>query len=220
MSWEPDPASAATAVPGVGVVSAPRAIHTSIPTWTRHASLPATVVVAPGPWLVLGDLGPLTSAVVQQSASPARGRLSGAPEGARRPGDVEQISVDPRAPDDVEAVIREIGRARGPIAGAILLWSVGQDDTAAVASQGVGTSSDHALTAGLTEWGGETPVRIVAATVGGQSVIDEPARGYVAALLHGPAIVLPTEVPGLQARTVDLDTADGVMAIGCRLVHW
>ncbi len=210
---EPAPANAASAVPGVGVVSTPRAIHTSIPTWTRHASLPATVVVAPGPWLVLGDSGPLTSAVVQQLSVAGARPIVLVPEGARLPGDVEQISVDPRAPDDVEAVIREIGRARGPIAGAILLWSVGQDDTAAVASQGVGYSALIMLAAGLTEWGGETPVRIVAVTAGGQSVIDEPARGYVAALLHGPAIVLPTEVPGLQVRTVDLDTADGVMAI-------
>ena len=56
-------------------------------------------------------------------------------------------------------------------------------------------------------------MRIIVATFGAESVLNEPVSNPAAALGLGPVLVLPTEVPQLQMRAVDLDLQDGAGSI-------
>ena len=62
-----------------------------------------------------------------------------------------------------------------------------------------------ALAEGLEVSPSEPTVRVIVATFGAESVLNEPVRDPTAALALGPVLALPTEVPGLQMRAVDLD---------------
>ena len=46
---------------------------------------------------------------------------------------------------------------------------------------------------------------VIAVSAGAQSVLDEPVVRPEAALLSGPVIVLPTEMPGIRIRNVDIE---------------
>ena len=100
--------------------------------------------------------------------------------------------------------------AHGSIHGAIYLGSRSVDDRAA------GTASYHALVAlaeGLEVSRSGATIRIIVATFGAESVLNEPVRNPAAALALGPVLVLPTEVPQLQMRAVDLDLQDDARSI-------
>ena len=70
-----------------------------------------------------------------------------------------------------------------------------------------------ALAEGLRASRNGATVRIIVATFGAESVLNEPVRNPAAALALGPVLVLPTEVPQLQMRAVDLDLQDGARSI-------
>ena len=65
-----------------------------------------------------------------------------------------------------------------------------------------------ALAEGLQLPGGEH-LRIVVATFGSESVLDENVCDYIEALAKGPMLALPAEVPGLKMRIVDFDAKGG-----------
>ena len=111
---------------------------------------------------------------------------------------------------DISAIVQRVRGTHGSIQGAIYLGSGSADDRAA------GTASYHALVAlaeGLEVSPNGATVRIIVATFGAESVLNEPVRNPAAALALGPVLVLPTEVPQLQMRAVDLDLQDGARSI-------
>ena len=93
---------------------------------------------------------------------------------------------------DISAIVQRIRGTQGSIQGAIYLGSGSTDDRAA------GTASYHALVAlaeGLEVSPNGPTVRIIVATFGAESVLNEPVRNPAAALALGPVLALPTEVP-------------------------
>ena len=113
--------------------------------------------------------------------------------------DAAYFRVRAGAPEDTSMVARQVHDARGPIQGVIYLWSVPADDSLTA------IQSYHALVAFVEGLASEPQVRVIVATFGAASVLDEPARDPIAAMALGPVLTLPTEVPGLVMRAVDLD---------------
>jgi NAD(P)-dependent dehydrogenase (short-subunit alcohol dehydrogenase family) len=56
-------------------------------------------------------------------------------------------------------------------------------------------------------------VRVIVATSGAESVLNESVRNPATALALGPVLALPTEVPQLHMRAVDLDLQDGAKSV-------
>jgi acyl transferase domain-containing protein len=172
------------------------------PSWTRDETFDGATPRLDGPWLVLGDRGPLSTAVLQRlEAAGARPILVGAGRGYE-PSSGSQFHVRPGSAEDFEALLGAVETQHGRLSGAIMLWDV---LTGLEGSPTPGYAGLVALSAGLHSWDEESPGRVIAVTAGAQSVLDEPVARPEASLLFGPGLVLPTEVPGIAIRTVDLD---------------
>jgi acyl transferase domain-containing protein/acyl carrier protein len=113
-----------------------------------------------------------------------------------------------------DAVAREVTAAGASAVVAEAAAQLGRDAAGAIdlrtlpgcapAGQDPLARSYHALVA-LAEKAQGRPFRIVVATRGAQSVLDERVQDLDALLVTGPVLSLPTEVPGLRMRAVDLD---------------
>jgi phthiocerol/phenolphthiocerol synthesis type-I polyketide synthase E len=173
------------------------------PTWARDDS-PVPEPRLAGTWLVLAQPGLLGEAVAN------RARRAGATLVLVEPGDhferlgAARFRVRPGYQDDLAAAIRQAGMA-SPVAGALFVWSAGDDPGSAVE---LSFHSLVALAEAIAPAAPSAPVRIIAATFGAESVFDEPVRRFDGALARGPVLVLPAEVPGLRMRAVDLEPAD------------
>jgi phthiocerol/phenolphthiocerol synthesis type-I polyketide synthase E len=127
-----------------------------------------------------------------------------AAEGAYEQSGTSCFHVRPGAAEDIAALLQAIETPERPIVGAIVLWDV----LAGISGTPTpGYAALVALAAGLDSWDDAAPKRIVAVSAGAHSVLDEPVARPEAALLLGPAIVLPTEMPGVTIRSVDLEEA-------------
>jgi acyl transferase domain-containing protein len=170
------------------------------PTWMRDDAVSARAGLD-GVWLVLARAGPLGEAV----ARCARG--AGATVVLVEPGDrlerleASRYRVRPGNDADLGAVVREVRAAGSPVRGVLHLWLAEDEDGLDPV-----TSGYHTLVAlaAVLEPAPSSPVRILVGTVGGASVLDEPVRRPEVALSLGPVLSLPTEVPGLRMRAVDL----------------
>ncbi len=183
---EPAPARELAQASGNSAALGDGTIRTYLPTWTRHDALSEGVPRAHGIWLVLGDAGVLASAVADAL------RAAGA-----RPVLLEA--------GDVEGALRDLSASSDGVAGAILLSANGGAN-AAWDSEGYRTLI--AVVAGLSAWERKEPARVIVATAQCQSVIDETVTRSAAATLCGAVLALPTELPGLDIRNVDLDLRD------------
>jgi acyl transferase domain-containing protein len=184
--------------------AAPRIVTPRLfaPSWTRDESIGGTKPRLAGAWLVFGDGGALTDAVMRTlGAAGATPILVEAGRGFERSA-TATFRLRPDAAEDFEALLGAVETAHGRLSGAILLWDVlgGIDGAPTPAYAGL-----VALSAGLHSWDEDAPGRVIAVTGGAQSVLDEPVARPQAALLFGPSLVLPREVPGIAIRTVDLD---------------
>jgi phthiocerol/phenolphthiocerol synthesis type-I polyketide synthase E len=195
--------------------------HLYAPTWTRDESISASEPRVHGVWIVFADRAPLADAlvarlqdagatpiVVEAGASYGRFNLTG-------------FQMRPDDPDDVATLVHDINGLHGPIAGAILLWDLLAEDSAWAGPPTRGYAALVAVAAGLDALSDSAPIQVITVSVGAQSVLDEPVVRPDAALLFGPVIVLPTEVPGIRIRSVDIemgDAAPGVPAIARMLV--
>ena len=161
-----------------------------------------------GVWVVLADSAPLTDAVVD------RVRAAGATPIFAEAGtsyerlDRARFRMRPGDPDDVGALLRDIGSTHGPIAGAIMLLDAAEPNAARMNSPTRGYAALVNLAAGLEVHGGDDPVSVIAVSFGAQSVLDEPIVRPDAALLFGPVIALPTEVRNIRLRSVDFGMGD------------
>lgn len=187
--------SAATAATANGVVSRSARIEDWIyaPTWSRDDSTLASANTA-GRWLVLGSGDKVAVGVCD----------------ALRDAGVPCAHIAQRPADPPEDLIRCLNEpAALPVVGIINLWSLPTATGTALDAQ---ASYDLlvALATNLPAQGDST-LMLLHATAGGESVSGEPVREAAQALAMGPVLVLPTEVPGLRMRSVDLPCDNGLL---------
>ena len=156
---------------------------TFAPVWVRDELPPDEAPQLTGTWLILGDTGPLARAVLQ------RFQAAGA------------TAVLVERGDDMLAVVERLQEAGPPIAGAIHLWTITAADAFAP-EQAYSTLVALGSALGTRV---QSPVRIIHASAGGATILDEPQRSPEAALALGPLLVLPEEFSNLSMRSVDLD---------------
>jgi acyl transferase domain-containing protein len=190
------------------------------PSWARDETLHRAAPQLQGAWLVFGDGGALTGAVATRlsrvGAKPFHIEAAAGYEQA----DATRFRVRPGDVDHLSAVLEAIRLDHGEIAGAIVLWDAAGDGAIGEPPT-VGYAALVALAASLDARDDTEPLRIIAATVGAQSVLDEPIVRPGAAQICGPVIVLPTETPALAIRGIDLlgdDVANDIDAAAAALV--
>lgn len=182
------------------VASGSGAARFYLTTWARDASFSGTPRGVDGVWLVLGDDGELTDQVLGQL------RVAGTMPVLVKPGAGFRncgnacYEVRPGEADDMAALAGAIEGSQGRVAGAILLWSLSAPD--------IGYAALIALATSLNAADDLPPVRIIVASAGAQSVLDEPVQHREGARVFGPTMVVPTEVPRIVIRSVDLESRD------------
>ena len=173
------------------------------PTWQRDDALAGTAPHLSGAWLVVGGPADLAEAVAARVVQ-AGGRAVRVHEGAafERLADTS-FQVRPGAADDVAALVRELRRGETAVAGAIVLWSLVAADDDPARQLRLLYHAQVALANGL-DASPAAPLRIVVATAGAHSVLDEAVGAVGLATAYGAVLALPGEVPGLHMRLVDL----------------
>ena len=168
-----------------------------VPTWER-ADLGATGRRAlTGTWLVFGAQNALTGDVA------ARLRAAGADVLTIRGGDAfsadgtDGFTLRPDADADYAELLGALAGRR--LAGVLHLWNVGGTEPVDTARP---LHELLALGRALVAVG--TPLRVVLATSGAQSVLGELITAPSRALVAGPVLALPAEQPGLHVSTLDL----------------
>jgi acyl transferase domain-containing protein len=168
------------------------------PTWTRDDSSAGSIA---GTWLVLGDGAALTHAVCR--ALQARGASTLVVERGAACARVAPSLWQVRAThvgDDLAQLLRDVPHGAKP-RHAVHLWSLPAMQSA---PPDASTAYDVliALAANLAA-GADT--HVLHCTAGAESVLDDPIVDAQSALATGPVLVLPTEMPGLQVRSIDFD---------------
>jgi phthiocerol/phenolphthiocerol synthesis type-I polyketide synthase E len=173
------------------------------PTWQRGDKLDAVSPHLNGTWLVAGGTDALASAVAAcvEAAGGEPLRVQEGASYARHPDG--SCSLRPGSADDAAALGRDAHRAGQGIAGAIILWGLGAESESRARQLQLLYHAQVAFAAGLHA-SPRAPVRVVIATSGAQSVLNEPITFVDAAAAHGPVLALPSEAEGLQLRLVDL----------------
>jgi phthiocerol/phenolphthiocerol synthesis type-I polyketide synthase E len=185
----------ATTAPQVSVstdgapTAAPRAADVGewlfTPTWTRSEVAAVRKPRLTGSWLVAGGAEALASSVA--------GHVLAAGGKAIRLADAK----------DAAHVAAEARLAGSPVVGVIVLWSLVEEGAGLQQLLQSLYYDQVSLVLGLAPTP-ESALRVVVATTGVQSVLDEPVTFYEAAMAVGPMLALPIEMPGLQMRLVDL----------------
>ena len=178
------------------------------PTWTRDSSAFNEVSNLSGAWLVSARRGTLANSVVTQLRAAGADPILLEPGDNPRNIDTTHFQVRPREAEDIAAVVDQL-RSRGRVEGAIYIWNA--DDDLSDATHTATYDALVALAQGLGPSSGK-PARIIVATFGAESVLDEPVFAATSAVVLGPVLVLPTELPGLQMRAVDFDVATATNA--------
>lgn len=177
-----EPATPAASAPASGGV--PRSARIDdwffAPTWARDDRRPGDAPA--GRWLVLGGDAAFAAAVADALRAVGCEPLTAAP-------DAQALAALPR--DGV------------PLRGVLNLSCTGASALPADEAYALLV----ALAAALPPPADAHPLRLLHATVGGESVLGEPVADPRAALAAGPVLVLPTEMAGLQARSIDIDPA-------------
>ena len=172
------------------------------PTWLR--STIATLVPQSGVWLVVSPPSALTDALCSKLAAGGARPVRVVPGLVPRQSAPDAFEIRLGHDEDVAGVAAVLA-GTGQVFGAFLLFEAAAmgDRAAAEIYRAV-----VALAGGL---GGDSAVRIVVVTNGGQSVLAELVAQPALAACLGPTLVLPTELPGLSVRWVDLavDLANG-----------
>ena len=187
--------------------SAADAVRMYAPTWMRDETLLGATPRLEGTWIVFTDAGPLANAVAEElRATGAQPVIAEAGEFYERCGDA-LFRVRPSEPDDILAMVHDVGGSIGPVQGAVVLWDVTSGLSATTASPTRGYGTLVALASGLDVWDEGAPLRVLAVSVRAHRVAAEPVNRPEAATLFGPVLVLPTEAPGLRIRSVDLEVS-------------
>jgi acyl transferase domain-containing protein/acyl carrier protein len=152
--------------------------------WSRQAAAPAPAALH-GRWLVVGGPPALNAAVL------AKLQAAGASAAAHL---AAEAVTDP-----------------GEVAGAVLLVPLNGEGAAAAYSA---YQEIVRICEQLETWGRAEPARVLVASAGVWSILDEAVGDHHAALALGPVLSLPYEAPGLTLRHVDVaaDLSDVTLA--------
>jgi phthiocerol/phenolphthiocerol synthesis type-I polyketide synthase E len=175
------------------------------PSWLRADVDGGKSIKLDGMWLVLDDGSSLGSALVAgiEAAGGAAIRLLPGQSFEKLPD--ERYRVRPGVSADIETVLSD-RRHSSPVSGALYLW-----DIEGVEVPGVrGTLALSALAEALHKTKSPGGTRIIVATSGAASVLDEPITHASKGFAVAPTLVLPTEVPNLLVRMVDTPSRDAV----------
>ena len=180
------------------------------PSWARDESVSTASLSLQGVWVILADRAPLAEAVVDRIRAAGGTPIFAEAGTAYQRLDPAGFRVRTDDPDDVDALLREIGSAHGPVAGAIMLLAATAPESASVGSSTREYVAVINLAAGLEAHGDGEAIPVIMASFGAQSVIDEPVVRPEAAVLFGPAIVLPTEIRDIRLRSVDFEMGEAM----------
>jgi phthiocerol/phenolphthiocerol synthesis type-I polyketide synthase E len=151
------------------------------PLWTRDDSVVSNRIRLSGNWLVLGDDGALTQAVLSELQTAGAAAML-----VRRGTDLGPLR-----------------KTHAPV-GVIHLWGVVQD---ALPGRSV-FDSLIALAVELAPDIDGKSLRVIHASMRLTSIFDEAGQQPRDALALGPTLVLPAEYPRLHLRSVDLEVSD------------
>jgi acyl transferase domain-containing protein len=165
------------------------------PTWARDDAARSGGRLE-GTWLVLAHAGRFGEAVVRAVREAGGSPVLLEPAGEFQPLGEGRYRVRPGAEEDLRAVAGDVGAVRG----VLFLWLVGPNPGEAIR---VGYHSLVAAASALQP-SPASPLLVLVGTEGGASVLDERVTQPQAAVATGPVITLPTEIPGLRMRAVDL----------------
>jgi acyl transferase domain-containing protein len=177
------------------------------PTWTRQPTRTGAKSKVAGLWLLLGQRGELGRALEQRLQ--AAGANVVLVENGERFEAIEPRHFQARwdQVQDLSAIVERVSQVDGPVAGAVFLGTGAHDRADGRFAYNVLVALAEALPAN------GRPVRAIVARFGTESVFHETVVDPEAALALGPVLVLPTEVPHLQMRAVDLETPDGAASV-------
>jgi acyl transferase domain-containing protein/thioesterase domain-containing protein/acyl carrier protein len=156
-----------------------------------------------GPWLVLGDDSPDFSRVIDTLRA-KDGTVVSVVAGAAyaKRGD-DSYTVNPAAPDDFAALVRDIAARRVLPRHVVHLWALRPD-----------ADEDrcfHSLVFLLQALGNHAPeqnVTLLACSHRSVALSDEPVLHPRGSLLAGPCRVAPLEYPAVRARQIDVGATD------------
>ncbi len=193
---------AAGGAAGVASAPAPRAIEDWFfaPTWTR-SEIPRDLAALQGLWLVLGRADRLTDELLAGLRDGGARCVLVEPGAAFERLGAERFAARPGQSDDLRAVLKSLRASGTPnrLEGVVHLPSTSVD------------VQEHliAIAAAVASDADEHSVKVLHVAAGLHRVLDEPSGGADPAVSLGPVLVLPSEMPGLRLRLVDLDARDG-----------
>ncbi|MCP5420389.1 MAG: SDR family NAD(P)-dependent oxidoreductase [Gammaproteobacteria bacterium] len=173
------------------------------PTWMRDDSLTGATARLEGTWLVVGGSDELADVVTAQVVAAGARAVHVAQATTVESMHAKMHQARPGVTEDIARIVSDLRNQGQVIAGAIVLWTLVDPKISPREQLLYLYHAQVALIAGL----GVTPAaaaRVVVATAGTQSVLDESVQNTSAAVVLGPVLVLPTEVPGLKIRLLDL----------------
>jgi acyl transferase domain-containing protein/NADP-dependent 3-hydroxy acid dehydrogenase YdfG len=173
------------------------------PTWARDTSPAPKASLSSQPWLVFGADGPLTRAVMAEFGNAGAKPVLLEPATAFGQRD-NAFQVRPGSAEDLEAAIQAAGTSAAAISGIVYAWEPTPAETKAFGNL-AGYETLVRLAAHLGAANRTSAARIVVASSGAQSVFGEPVRQVDAALTFGAVLALPSELPLVTLRSVDLD---------------
>jgi acyl transferase domain-containing protein/acyl carrier protein len=179
------------------------------PTWSRDDARAATPSLT-GSWLVLAPDGLLGAAVARRLTAAGATAIVVAHGSSFQRHDASRFTVRADVGEDMVAVVRDVRGAGGAVTGAIHLWSTAPSNGADIA---LSHHSLIGLAGALDPSPDAAPIQVIVATVGAESVLDEPVHFPERAIVRGPVLSLPTELPGLRMRSVDIEFAGGDAAV-------
>ena len=172
------------------------------PTWMRDDARPAKPSLA-GTWLIFTTDDPLSADVVSAA------REAGADVVAIEAGiqyehrGASLYVARPANADDLSKVLNDLSTTGRHVAGAIDLRNTASRDESGL------VASHHALVAAADVFaplrGADDPLPFIVATVGAQTVLDEPVHFPARAAVLGPVLALPFEMPSIRLRAVDVE---------------
>ncbi len=206
----------ASAAPAAGQPDAPPILTLSTdpgdwlyePTWARsHGARPGGRLE--GTWLVLAQPGRLCEAVERAVTDAGASAVVVEPGFRMQRLGPSRFRVRAGVREDLAVVVKEVREGGGTVRGALHLWLIEK-----VSQDPVRLGYDAVVTlAAALQPTPEAPAFVLVGTDGGVSVLDERVRHPEAALAMGPVLTLPTEVPWLRMRSVDLQVGNGREAV-------
>jgi phthiocerol/phenolphthiocerol synthesis type-I polyketide synthase E len=176
------------------------------PSWLRSDAVDGGGPIRlDGLWLVLDAGNPLGAALVARIGAAGGKAIRLAPgQGFEKLSD-ESYRVRPGVSADIDTVLSD-GRHFSPVSGALYLWDLEGGEVPG----GRGALALSALAEALHKAKPPGEARIIVATSGAASILDERITHASKGLAVAPTLVLPTEVPDLLVRMVDIHSRDPV----------